>query len=53
MAMSKAPRELSVFLVESMNANDIYRGWLEGEAIVQVLRLLGVKARYKTVIDRE
>ena len=53
MATNKIPKRLSVFLAESQNANDIYKGLLEGEAIVQVLRLLGVKAVYRTVVDKK
>lgn len=51
--MSKSKnKKLSVFLVESMNANDMYKGLLEGEAIAQILKLLDVKATYRTVVDK-
>lgn len=53
MTPNNTPRALSVFLVESMNPSDIYKGMLEGEAIVQVLKLLRVAAVYKTVIDKK
>ncbi len=51
--MSKPNRakKLSVFLAESMAAGDMYRGLLEGEAIAQILKLLGVKVTYRIVTD--
>jgi len=36
-----------------MHASDVYKGWLEGEAIAQILRLLGVKSICKTVVDEK
>jgi hypothetical protein len=45
-------KKLSVFLVESMRADDLYNGLLEAEAIAQILRLLRVEAVCRTVIDR-
>ena len=51
MTKARNSKKLSVFLVESMNPNDIYKGLLEGEAIKQILKLLGVKAVYRNVIE--
>jgi hypothetical protein len=44
--------KLSVFLVESMSAEDMYEGLLEAEAIAQILRLLGLDAVCRTLVDR-
>lgn len=49
----KRKKELSVFLVESMRASDLYSGMLEAEAIAPILRLLRVEAVCRTVIDRK
>jgi hypothetical protein len=48
----KDKKNLSVFLVESMSASDLYNGLLEAEAIAQILRLLRVDAVCRTVVDR-
>ncbi len=53
MTKGRGRKKLSVVLAESMNANDIYKGWLEGEAIVRILKLLDVEATYRTVVDRK
>ncbi len=48
----KTERKVSVFLVESMSADDLYDGLVEAEALAQILRLLGVEAACRTVVDR-
>jgi len=53
MTLTKQKKKLSVFLVESMSANDLYNGMLEAEAIAQILRLLGIKTFCRTVIDHK
>ena len=50
---TKIMKKLSVFIVESMRADDLYNGLLEAEAIAQILRLLRVDAVCKTVVDRD
>jgi len=51
--MAKFKQKISVFLVESMRADDLYNGMLEAEAIAQILKLLRVEAVCRTVIDRK
>ena len=53
MAKPRDLKKLSVFLAESMNAKDMYRGDLEGKAIEEILKLLGVRVISKTVTDKD
>jgi len=48
----KKQKNISVVLVESMRADDIYDNLLEADAIAQILQLLGVHAVSKKVIDK-
>jgi hypothetical protein len=47
------PKKPKVFIAESVNSKNIYKGEREGLAISEILNLLGIESLYRQIFDKQ